>query len=255
VSYENLEKDIVRVLRKYWTKRVYKDPFGKERTAMPRVISLDMETAPLKDMDFLTNERILAIAIARRISGRFGTSKGIEVKSLILKGNSDREEYLLLREFNELLKPEPLAVIGHGIRDYDLPLLSIKMKRYDPDVEEVKLQIPKIEVEKLWHIINILQRAVPLDLMIRLRHKLKTGKFDDIVENPKYSLLPLKRVKHPAPRKGETAGETILRTWKEDPEGLKKLVEAHVHDILLIAEHEFFVSNIGNLQDKESGEI
>jgi len=238
VSYERLEEEVSCLLRRYWTKRLYRDPQGRTRIAEPRVISLDIESAPFKDTDFLTNERILAIAIARRTSGRLASSEGVEVKSWLLKEDSDEGEYSLLEEFNEGLRPEPLAVVGYGIRDYDLPLLSLKMKRYDASVEEVRLRIPG--VKKLWHIINTLERAVHLDLMIRLRHKLGKMKFDELLDHQIFSHLPLRRMKHPIPPEGISRGEHFYTIWKEKPEMLKALAEAHAHDVLLIAEHEFF---------------
>jgi DNA polymerase elongation subunit (family B) len=211
---------------------------GRKKIAESRVISLDMETALFRERDFLTNERILAIAVARRIENKLGGSRGIEVKSWLLKEGSDIGEYKLLEELNEALKPEPLGVVGYGIRDYDLPLLSIKMKRYDPEIEDVKQRIP--QAKKLWHVINMLERAIHIDFMTRFRHKLKVKGFDDLLEHPEFSKLPLKKVKHPSPLKSETKGELMYKLWREKPEELKSLVEAHVHDALLIAEFEFF---------------
>ena len=238
MSYERLEVEISNVLRKYWTRRVYTDPQGQKRTAEPRVISLDIESAPLKDTDFLTNERILAIAIAKRVSGEFMSENGVEVKSWLLDEDSDKGEYKLLEDFSKGLKPEPLAVIGYGIRDYDLPLLSIKMKRYDPDIAIVRSRIPT--VRKLWPIINMLERAVHLDLMTRLRFELKVSGFDEILDYQKFSHLPLRRIKHAILPKGKSRGEHSCAIWREKPEEIKTLVEAHAHDILLITEYEFF---------------
>jgi hypothetical protein len=239
MSYEEVEEKISLFLKKYWTKRSYKHQ-GKERTTNPRVISLDLESSPMKDTDFLTNERILAIAIAKRLSGDFASDKGVEVKSWVLSEDSDMEEYKLLKDFNEELTPEPLAVVGYGIRDYDLPLLSIKMKRYDPSIT-AKQAIPNLET--LWHIVNILERAIILDLMTRLRFELKVSKFDEVIKHEKFTALPLKRVEHPIPPKGTSKGEYMYSLWKKNPSELRKLVEAHAYDILLIAEREFLVAN------------
>lgn len=239
VSYEIIEKSLPLVLkRECWTRRTYFH-CGEEKIAESRVISLDMETAPFRDIDFLTNERILAIAIARRMGGKFGESEGVEVKSWLLEEDSDASEYELLRKFNEALKPEPLGVVGYGIRVYDLPLLSIKMKRYDPQIKDVKRRIP--QAEKLWHIINMLERSIYVDFMTRFRHTLGVkGGFDNLLEHQKFSQLPLRRVKHPIHPQRKTKGEWSYTLWKERPEELKSLVEAQAHDALVITEFELF---------------
>jgi hypothetical protein len=68
MNYEQIEEEVSRFLKKYWIRRGYTH-LGKEKIADSRVVSLDIESSPIKDSDFLTNERILAIAIARRLSG------------------------------------------------------------------------------------------------------------------------------------------------------------------------------------------
>jgi len=239
MSYEHLEESVFSILRRYWSRREYIDPQGKRRTAEPRVIFLDAETAPFEDSDILTNERILAIAVAKRVSGNFMSNTGIEVKSWLLKDDSDQDEYRLLENFNDALRPEPLAVLGYGIKDYDLPLLSIKMKRYDPDIMDVKLRFPF--VKKLWHIINMLERAVHLDLMTRLRFKFKKRGFDEIIDHPAFQNMPLRRIKHPVPPEGASRGRYMYRLWKEKRESVKELVESHVHDLLLVAERCFSI--------------
>lgn len=240
MSYERFEEEIGRVLRKHWTKRDYIDPQGQKRTAEPRIISLDMETAPSRG-EFLTNERILAIAIAKRVSGEFMSDEGIEVKSWLLSKDSDEREYTLLENFDKGLKPRPLATIGFGIKGYDLPLLSIKMQRYNPEIATVKLRIPA--VKKLWSIIDMLERAVHLDLVIRLRFKLGVSKFDEVLDHEGFLHLPLRKVKHPTLPEGVSLGEYGYTIWREKPEDIKTLVEAHAHDVFLIAEHEFFHNN------------
>ncbi|MGC9086998.1 MAG: hypothetical protein ACP5IT_12475 [Thermoproteota archaeon] len=234
MSYEQIEEEISYILKKYWKGRSYEHK-GEKRTANPRVISLDLETSPIKDTDFLTNERILAIAVARRLSGSLMSADGVEIRSYILNEDSDVGEYKLLESFNNELTPEPLAVIGYGIRDYDLPLLSIKMKRYDPSVLK---NIPNLRT--LWHIVNTLERAIPLDLMIRLRLKLNVSKFDDVIKHKKFAMLPIRKVKCPALPEGVSKGKYMYDLWKENREELRKLVEAHAYNVLLIAECEFF---------------
>jgi len=237
VSYEQIEEELAKVLRRFWIKREYVDPQGRRQTAEPRVVSLDMETSPLEEADHLTNERILTIAIAKRVSGELMSKEGVEVESLVLEEDSDRGEYKLLKEFNELLKPEPLGVVGYGIRGYDLPLLSIKMERYDPAFGG-RLGIPS--VEKLWHIINTLERAVHLDLAIGLRFKLKVSEFDMVLNHPKLVQLPLRKVKHPPRPKHMTPGMHSYNLWKAQPKLLKELAEAHAYNVLLIAEWYLF---------------
>ena len=239
MSYETVESELFELLKNkgWWTKRRYVDPQGVERTAYPRVIFMDVESAPCKPEDFLTNERILAIGVARREYGEFGSDEGIKINSWLLKKDSDEDEYNLLEKFNNELKPEPLAVIGYGIRDYDLPLLSIKMKRYDPDIRSVKEAHPHFK--KLWHIINLLERSIPIDLMTRLRFQLKVKGFDELAKHEKFSHLPLMRIEHPVSSERQSLGKAMYNLWKTEPEKVRALVSAHVHDLLLITESLF----------------
>lgn len=242
MCYELIEEVLGDLLRGYWIwaerKCVIK---GGERTIRSGVVALDLESAPFKDNDLLTNERILAIAIAKRIGGELASSEGVEVKSLLLEDDSDSSEYELLEQFNEWLVSEPLIVTGYGIRDYDVPLLSIKMKRYDPDIRENKLRLPFLR--KLWHIINLLERAVHLDLMTRIRFEFDIPRglgFDKVLDYY-FPDLPLKRVKRQEPlEKGMTKGEHSYYIWKNEPKKLKELVESHAHDSLLITEYMLF---------------
>jgi len=67
--YEELQLKVLRMLRPVWN----------------RVVSFDLETN-VRNLNFLTNERILAVGLAWRRDGRFLDSEGVEVKTLLLKG-------------------------------------------------------------------------------------------------------------------------------------------------------------------------
>ncbi len=124
-----------------------------------KVISLDLETKLMDPNEFLTNEPILSISFARRRSGKPMTGDAIEVKTLFLESEEDGSEKKLLEEFDrELETIKPLGVVGYGIRNYDITLLSIKKTRY-------KLQQPP------WKLIDMLESAVHIDIYHVLKYK------------------------------------------------------------------------------------
>ena len=59
MNYEELQISQLNFLRRYWD----------------RVVAFDLETHRV-NKDFLTNERILAIGLARRVNGTLGKEKG-----------------------------------------------------------------------------------------------------------------------------------------------------------------------------------
>ena len=203
--YEELYMKILKLLQPSWN----------------RVITLDIETHVPNPNYFLKGERILCISFARRISGNFMESDGIEIKTFFLNEYSDNSEKELLIELDAALSAiKPLGVIGYGLRQYDIPLLITKKQHY-------KLL--------LWKIIDMTESAVHIDLYHVLKYK-RYRKLNQAIESPEFASLPLKRTKDIVPSNREKKGKEIFRLWKEDREKLRQYIEGEVHDILLIAE-------------------
>ena len=204
MRYEELQLRLMRMLKPFWS----------------RVISLDIETH-VSNEQFLTNERILSISFARRISGNFMNAHSIEVKTLFLNGENDESEKRLLEIFNdELGKIKPLGVLGYGLRQYDIPLLIIKKQHYGL---------------LLWKLIDTTESAVSVDLYHLLKYK-RYRKLDEVIDSTEFMRLPLKRTKTLVPKDRKKKGREIYRLWKENRDKFRMYCEGDVHDILLIAE-------------------
>ena len=204
MRYEEFQLRLMLMLKPFWS----------------RVISLDMETH-VSNEQFLTNERILSISFARRISGNLMDTKGIEVKTIFLNGENDESEKRLLEFFNnELGKIKPLGVLGYGLRQYDIPLLIIKKQHY---------------ALLLWKLIDMTESAAHIDLYHLLKYQ-RYRKLDEAIDSPEFMGLPLKRTKHLVPKGGKEKGKEIYRLWMEDKDKLRLYCEGDVHDVLLIAE-------------------
>lgn len=204
MRYEEFQLRLMRMLKPFWS----------------RVISLDIETHVLNEQ-FLTNERILSISFARRISGNLMDAKGIEVKTIFLNGENDESEKRLLEIFNnELGKIKPLGVLGYGLRQYDIPLLIIKKQHYGL---------------LLWKLIDMTESVVHIDLYHLLKYK-RYRKLDEAIDSPEFMGLPLKRTKHIVPKDRKEKGREIYRLWMEDRDKFGMYCEGDVYDVLLIAE-------------------
>lgn len=204
MKYEDFQLQLMRGLQPFWK----------------RVIFLDLETHVI-NQQYLTNERILSISMARRVSGKFTTAEGIDVKTLFLERESDAAEKTLLEHFNvELGKIKPLGVIGYGIRQYDIPLLILKKQHYRA---------------LLWKLIDMTESAVHIDLYHILKYK-RYRKLKEAITAPEFQALPLKRTKELVPQARNGKGQEVYRLWQEDREKLQQYGEGDVHDTLLIAE-------------------
>ena len=203
--YEDFQLTLLEFLKPHWK----------------RVIFLDLETHVIDD-NFLSNERILSISYARRVSDNFLDSEGIEVTTLILDHDDDESEISLLNKLNdEIGKIRPLGVIGYGIRFYDIPLLTLKKERHPI---------------KLWKVIDMLESACHVDLYHILKQK-GYRKLYEAINSNEFKELPLLRNKNIVPRSGEEKAKEIYRLWKEDRNNLEKYNKGDVHDTLLIAEN------------------
>lgn len=202
--------------------KLLKDDWG-------RVIALDMETHVQGPDKFLTDERILSVSYARRVSGKFMEGKGISVRTIFLDDESDESEKELLIELDkELSYIKPLVVIGYGIRQYDIPLLVIKKERYGKRHNLI-----------LWRLVDTTESAAVVDLYHLLKYK-RYKKLEDVLTSQEFSRLPLRRTKQLVSRDREEKSKEIYVLWKEDKDTLREYAEGEVHDYLIIAEYLAF---------------
>jgi len=206
-KYEELNARLLLLLKDLWN----------------RVIFLDMET-DVRDENFLRNERILLISMARRVSGYLSLN-GVEVKSFVLESYSDSGEFELLVKFDrELSKIRPLAVVGFGLRSYDIPLLAIKKERYNGH-------------RNLWKIVDLVEQALHIDLCHILRYYFQVKRFEEIYLHEDFSDLPLRRAKSMVSDLSRTEkGHHIYNLWVRDKEKLREYCEGEVFDMLLVTE-------------------
>jgi DNA polymerase elongation subunit (family B) len=209
---EELNLSILKLLRNEWN----------------RVIALDIEThIPAPDM-FLTNEPILSVSLARRVSGELTRGEGISVKTILLDDENEESEKELLTKLNkELSDIKPLGVVGYMIRQYDIPLLVIKKERY------------KRYNLSLWGIVDVTESAAAIDLYHILKY-MGYKKLEEALSSQEFAHLPFKRTKHLVSADREKKHEEVHRLWKEDRKTLREYSEGEVHDLLLIAEHLAF---------------
>jgi len=192
--YEQFQFKILRLLRPVWN----------------RVVSFDLETN-VKNLKFLTDERILAISLARRKNGNLMESKGVEIKTLFLKEDTNESEIELLRELgSELDRIKPLCVLGYGIR-----------------------------WSEFWKIVDFIESAVHIDLYHILKYK-RYRKFEEALNSSEFAGLPLKKTKSIVTENRKGKALEIYNLWKRNKENLKNYIEGDVHDALLIAEKLVF---------------
>ena len=155
MRYGDLQLQILKLTNKFWK----------------RVVAFDMETKVIKNQEYLSNERILAIGLAKRSKGELTTRKGVDVKIIFLKRDSEKSEKNLLRKFGKILSEiRPLGVIGYGIRQYDIPLLAIKKQYYGTQLKTLP---------EFWKIVDFVESTVQIDLYHILKYR-GIKKFEEI---------------------------------------------------------------------------
>jgi len=214
-----------------------------------RVISIDLETKVI-DQQYLSGkneERILAIGIARRIDNNpinldemkeNETEKlknGIETKVLFLEDDTNEEaEINLLMDFcEELERIKPLAVIGYGVRNYDIPLLAVKKQYYGKNYKQYFLK------NLFWKLVDLVESAILIDLHPLLKSLYGVRKLEDIVRTDKFNKLKpfFEETKMLFPQKGEEKAKEIYNAWRHEREKLKRYLEGDCIIPLIIAEY------------------
>ncbi len=186
-----------------------------------RIISIDLETKVLKPNDFLTNERVLSVAVAR------GVGSTVDTSLTILLDDSPEAEAILFQSVNELLAQiRPVIVLGYNISGYDIPLLQMKLR-----------SLPR----PYWAIKDAVERAFILDmkhpLMIELadfdgsQWKIRT--LEEILNHPRFAPLPLSREKNVLRGLDKNEkGVKIFNLWKKDRIAFEKYALGDVVDVL-----------------------
>jgi DNA polymerase elongation subunit (family B) len=190
-----------------------------------RILCLDLETKVLSRKEFLTNERILAISLARRIDTK------VETEVLVLQEETDEAEESLIARFDEIVRQiRPLILLGYNVSSYDIPLLTMKLR-----------MLPK----PYWGIKDLLERSFILDtkypVSFELANRDKTNPkivgLDKVVNHPRFSHLPLMRSKNMLTLNGEIdKGVVIYELWKHQREDFVRYAKGDVHDVLIIFE-------------------
>lgn len=196
-----------------------------------RIVALDLETRIEDKSDFLTNEIILGVSIARR-----NPFSKIEKKIIILNEETEESEYILLEELSQILLDwKPLVIVGYGCRDYDLPLLAMKKQKL------------KLEKRSIWGISNILNGSIHIELSDLSRY-LFTKKFGEprkyrsmayVMKHKHFQDIPFIDTKSEFELSFEEKGKQIYESWKMKDSKFKNYLEAEAHDQLLIAEKIF----------------
>jgi len=193
-----------------------------------RVVALDFETKIQSESDFLTNELILGVSLARRLS-----SNKIERKNIVLKEENLTSEFELLKELDQiLLEWKPLIMLGYGCRDYDFILLALKKR---------KCKLNNIPV---WGITNIINGSIHIELADLARYLLHKNygekrtyrKMIDIMRHKAFQDLPFINTKSEFDLSFNEKGKEIYETWKNKDPKFYNYLEAEAHDQLLIAE-------------------
>ena len=193
-----------------------------------RVLAFDLETKILNKDDFLTNEIILGISVARRLS-----SNSIERKSFFLDKETSENEFKLLQQFSNLLKEwKPLLIVGYGVRYYDQPLLALK---------ERKCRNHNVQV---WGIKNVINGSIFIELAnlsSYLLYKIYNEgrsyrKMIDVMNHKHFVDLPFIRTKEIYDTSFEDKGKGIYEDWKNKDEKFRDYLDAEAYNQLLIAE-------------------
>lgn len=212
-----------------------------------RAISLDIEI----DLGILYGKKSfpLSVTIARR------TRNEIEVRSFVLEEETPEDEIRMLGDFGVALEEiKPLTVIGFYSGEFDLPVLSLKLREMEARAREQKKQRPSC----YWPIRELVTRAYMLDICDPVRFELarhdkatpKFVKLEHAISHKRFQHLCFMKTKHlVTSRMNQNGGEikskyeVIYDLWKNDRKSFEQYVKGDVHDTLLIAE-DLFCSGI-----------
>jgi len=193
-----------------------------------RIIAFDFETKVLQETDFLSNETILGINVARRLS-----SDELEKTSFILEEETLASQFKLLKQFSDLLLIwKPLVIVGYGIRFYDQPLLAIKN------------QLCLSHNQNAYGIKNVVNGAIFIELadlstyvlLKNYNEKRKYMKMTEIMQHKHFSNLPFIKTKEFYSNSFNDKGKRIYEDWKNKDRKFLDYLDGEAYNQLLIAE-------------------
>lgn len=173
------------------------------------VLSIDLETIIRNPVDFLTDERIIAVSVSY-------FRNGLNTELFIASDNSDEEENRILNELDQfILQFQPSIIIGYNQCGYDIPLIRLKMRK-------------RSYSSQLWNLKYFLSVAYCLDMMpvisdylARIDGDYRFRKLSEVVAHEGFGHLPLDRKKSIVIREGKNIGEVIEELWRsQSPEFL-----------------------------------
>jgi len=199
-----------------------------EKDLNSRIIALDFETKVLSKNEFLTNEMILGVSLARR-----NKDGKIDYPYYILDNENLDAELSLLEKMDVILGNwNPLVIVGYGFRTYDIPLLAIKSQRC------------RNNGQNFWKISNALNGAIHIELSDLVRYLLeqKLGesrkylKMIEILKHPSFSDLPFIKTKELIDSSKEKKGVEIYESWKNKDSKFSLYLETESYNLILITE-------------------
>ncbi|OWP55274.1 MAG: hypothetical protein B2I17_09730 [Thermoplasmatales archaeon B_DKE] len=193
----------------------------------PRILSIDLETLIESKEDFLNNERIIAISMSYGIDP-------IRTKVLVADDDTVKSELKILRDMDRFLgELQPNVILGYNHSGYDIPLIQSKLR---------KLSFS----DQLWNFKYYSGTAIVTDMMYVIAEDLeavgdfKIRKLRDVVSNPRYATLKLRRKKENVIIEGMNVGQAIKHLWLNDRTSFLEYCEGDTEDVLKIFYHIFY---------------
>jgi len=192
-----------------------------------RILSLDLETKVLSPENFLTGESLLAVSLAYQDGGK------IHTRVLMAERDDAESERKMLSELDSFLRDlRPLVIVGYNNTGYDLPLLTLKVRRSP---------VP------FWAVKDMLSRSFPLDMMHVVKFEIASYdrsvptvmSLEKVLRHPRFANLPLSNGKELINVEGVDKGQVIYDLWKNQRGIFEKYSESDAKDVLTIFNHLF----------------
>lgn len=174
----------------------------------------------------LTNERLLAVGVSRLIDNKPNT------KFFIAEKTNDNEEKRVLKMFSSYVeKVKPIALVGYGIRGYDIPLLVMKnsyyFRRKEARSESGGGGPKKVDTRALRDTLNC---TLLIDLGPYFRYK----RFKELLNELKGDVGWIKVPKYYGEVEGKDKAANIFQMWRRDRDEFKKYLRLDVENSLYL---------------------
>ncbi|MDG7051927.1 MAG: hypothetical protein JRN19_05695 [Nitrososphaerota archaeon] len=223
MNYDDLQRAVIDYLRR--------------NDAWNRVVSLDIEASLETPYD--PGRAMLSLSVARRGAG------GIEVSNFIVKEETEEQEFEdIFSRFGPYCEQNrPLVLLGYGISDFDLPILSVKMRLLDE-----RFRKDGKYLSGYWALRDTLRRAYIIDLIDPVRFEIaKVDRapphflsLEAAIQHERFHGLPFRNAKHVVSdlmkERQLNKWEAIHYLWMNDRERFREYIEGDVYDTLLLAE-------------------